>query len=488
MGQGARIAVVGGGIAGLAAAWELLPAVDQGAVALTLFEGAPRLGGAVRTDTAGGVVIEGGPDSFLTRKPDAETLCREVGLADHLIATRPENRGAYLFRRGRLYPLPEGMMSGIPTRIGPLLTTPVLSWSAKLRALGDLVLPRSAAARSPASDPLDVSLGGFLRRRLGSGVVDDLAEPILSGIYAASADDLSLLASFPDLLTMERRHRSLILALRQAARRTPRPGPPGASPFLTLDVGLQALVEALAARLHPIAIRLNTPVRSVTPTASGYRLETESGAETFDAVVVAAPAFAAARLLQPLDEPWVEDLAAIPYSNLAVVGLAYEPTAIPRPLDKTGFLVPRREGLTITAVTWLSAKWPHPRQRPWETLRVFLGRAGGPDVTQWDDGRLLDTVAHDLGRTMGIAQPPRYHVIFRLPQALPQYRVGHVARIRRVEAGVAAHPGLALAGAAYHGVGLPDCIRSGRQAARRVVQALTAGPAATFPRASQDVQ
>lgn len=460
-----RVAILGGGISGLTVAHRLEPYARAGDLEVHLIEARDRLGGVIQTDTSHGAVLEGGPDSLLRRKPAAEKLCRELGLDDDLIGLNPAVRGSYIFHRGRLHPIPAGVEVGVPTRLSALWQSPLLSWRGKVRALGDLLM-------RPGKPTADRGLGELLARHFGREVVDLLAEPMLAGIYAGDARRLSTRASFPQLLEMEARHGSLIAAYRRRGAARPSAGA-GGSPFLTLSGGMETLVQALADRLRATAVHLGIRAVSARPAKDqGWEVTFDRGQVwTADAVVSALPAYAASALLGAGSSRLADLLRPIPYADLAVVGLLYDPADIPRRLDRTGFLVPRREGLEMTACTWVASKWGTmaPGGVP---LRVFFGRAGGEDVTRWDDGRFEDTVRRELRVTMNVAAAPRYVAVFRWPEAMPQYLVGHVERVGAVRQELKGLPGLYLAGSAFDGVGVPDCIRLGERIAASVAEGL----------------
>jgi oxygen-dependent protoporphyrinogen oxidase len=463
-----HVAVVGGGITGLSAAHHMSDAVRAGGLRVTVLEASPRLGGKVRTDRPGDLVIEEGPDSFLTRKPWARELCEALGLGSEFAATPPDRQRSFIYHRGRLAPVPPGVATGVPSRLGPLLWTPLLSPGAKIRALVDLTRPRLLTRDGP-----DVSLGAFLRARLGPEVVDRLAEPLLSGIYAGGADELSLDATFPLLREQEVEYGSLIrAAMAQArARRRNAASAATASPpppmFLTLRGGLERLIEALAAALAAagVTVRTAAPVRALERAGrGGYTLRLPGEELNADAVVIAAPAHDAASILNDAAPDAARELGAIAYADVALVVLGYDRADVPHPLNGSGFVVPRGEDIDITACTWVSEKWPHSAPADTALLRVYLGRAGGAVLDRADDD-LVDAARRALTRALGVRAEPRLVKVVRTPRALPQYAVGHLARVERIERALAGLPGVMAAGAHLRGVGLPDCVRQGRDAA-----------------------
>jgi oxygen-dependent protoporphyrinogen oxidase len=449
-----RIAIVGGGIAGLAAAHRL---VERG-VEVVLLEAGDRLGGTIVTERSGGFTLEGGPDAIITEKPWAVELCRRIGFADQLVGTQEGERRTFVVHRGRVEPLPEGFLLLAPTDLSALATSRLFSWPGKLRMALDLVLPRGAT-------DADESVASFVRRRLGREALERVAEPLLGGIYTADAERLSLAATMPRFLELERRHRSLILGLR-AGTRTNASGA-RYSLFVAPAAGMGALVDALARRLPEGVVRLRAPVAALGRDGPRWRLETGADALAADAVVVAAPAPAAARLVGALDAELAELLAGIEYASSATVTLGYRAERLP-PLRGFGFVVPRTEGRALLACTYASRKWPGRTPAGHELVRAFVGGALRPDLLALDDGALIATVRRELEALVGIAAAPVLVRVHRHPGAMPQYAVGHLARVAAIERRIAILPGLQLAGAAYRGVGIPDCVRSGEAAADAV--------------------
>ncbi|MGH7785912.1 MAG: protoporphyrinogen oxidase [Candidatus Binatia bacterium] len=464
----ARVAVIGGGISGLAAAHHLVELSRTGGrpIDLRLFEAGERLGGVIATECRDGFVIETGPDSFLSEKPAALALCERLGLTDRLVGTREEFRRTYVVREGRLQVLPDGFLLLAPTRLWPLVATPLFSWPGKLRMALDLVLPRGSGD--------DESLGSFVRRRLGREALERVAQPLIGGIYTADPERLSLRATMPRFLEMEQAQGSIIAAMwrqQRAARRRTADSGARWSLFLSFDAGLQVLVDALAQRLPEGVVQLRRPVASLARSARGtWRVDEFE----CDAVIVATPAHAAATLLHPLDAELGAELSAIEYASSAIASLIFRREDIPHPLDGFGFVVPRIEGRLLLAGTFSSLKYPGRAPAEYVLVRAFLGGALQPEVLALDDGALLTAVHGELEALLGIRRPPQRSVLTRWPAAMPQYHVGHLERVARITRRGAAHPGLALAGNAYAGVGIPDCIRSGEAAAEMIVAGLSA--------------
>jgi len=466
-----RVIIIGGGIAGLSAAYTL--ATDQRARALgiasALIEEDHQLGGKIRTERIGDCLIENGPDSFLATKPWAAELCWALGLGDRLVGTRP-GQPVYVAWKDRLHPLPDGAMFGIPTRLGPVARSRLFSPVEKLRMAMDLVLPRGRGA--------DESIGGLLRRRLGDAAVDRLAGPLLGGIYAGDADTLSVRATFPKLVEWEAQYRSLILAA--LARRRQPTAPSSRAPsamFLSLAGGLGEMIDRLAASLGETAIltgrRVTRLIQQPGRSTCCYGVLLEDGTRLdADALVLGTPAYVTARLLEPLAPSAAGRLRNIPYVSTAAVTLAYRRQDIRHPLDGNGFVVAHGEPLNITACTWISSKWPYRAPADIALLRCFLGAAGSEAVAEEDDHRLGDLARADLRAIMGIDATPVFVSVTRWPAAMPQYPPGHLERLEAVERDLQGAPGIVLAGAGYRGIGIPDCIRQGAEAARRLTELL----------------
>ena len=481
-----RVVVVGGGISGLAAAHRLLElqarSTDAEPAELLLLEASDRLGGTVRTYRRGGFLIEGGPDSFISEKPEALELSKRLGIAGRIIETNERHRRSFVVRGGRLRPTPEGFQLLAPSRLLPFLTTDIFTWRGKARMALDLVLPR----RRGANGCDDESLAAFVRRRLGREALERMAQPMVGGIYTADPEALSLRATMPRFLEMERRHRSLILAMwragheREEAARHGR-GASGArySLFLSFDDGVQVLTDALAARLPREAIRLNTRVETLRVEPAGTRrwLLRAGGGETFvaDAVCLALPAYASARLLRDVDESLAGELEAIPYASTATVNLAYARADIPHPLDGFGFVVPFVERRPTLACTFSSVKFPSRAPAGRALLRAFVGGALQPEMFELDEGRMVEAVRRDLRDLLGVEVPPLFAHVEKWPRSMAQYHLGHPERVARILALARSLPALALCGNAFEGAGLPDCVRGGESAAAAILKALDPG-------------
>jgi oxygen-dependent protoporphyrinogen oxidase len=439
------IVIIGGGIAGLAAAFECRA---RGVEPLVL-EATGRAGGVIVTHHEDGFVIDGGPDSILAQKPAAVALCRELGIADRLVSTLPP-RTAYVLRAGRLVPLPDASFLGLPTRVGSLVSTSLFSWPAKLRMGLELIRP----ARR---DDGDESIGHFMRRRFGNEAVSYLAEPLLAGIHAGDVERLSLPSLFPRLVEAERSHGSVLRSL-FASRRPP--ATQGA--FVSFRAGLASIIEALVAALGPAAIRYHSPVARLE--GRGPFTVTLASGERIDArtVIVATPAWAAAPLLASIDAAIAERCAAIAYASSATVFIGLRRDQVRHDLQGTGFVVPRVEGRALMAGTWVSSKWPDRAPDGHVLLRGFVGGATNEAIVDRPDDELVSLVLGELTAILGIEGRPVLTRAYRWHRATPQYNVGHHDRVRAIEAALAAIPGLFLTGSGYRGTGLPDCVADGR--------------------------
>jgi len=468
-----RLVVIGGGIAGLSAAHAALKNWPDAQV--SLLEAGPSWGGKIVSERVlseqGEFVVEGGPDSFLAGKPYALALCDELGLSARLVGTLPVRRSTHILHHGRLLPLPEGLSMLIPTDFGSILGSGLLSWRGKMRLGLDFVRPAGRAALNAGPDE---TLGAFISRRLGREAYDSLIEPLMSGIYAGDGDALSLQSTFPQLRALEMEYGSLArgaLEMRRKALANGQAARGSRSTFLTTESGLAELVMALQAWLdaHGVVLRLNSAVSRVARRAGGYGLDLADGS-TLDAqaVILATPPFVSAGLLAGLDPLLAADLRAIPYVSTATISLAYRLADLPQVPDGYGYVIPRREGRRALACTWTSSKFPGRAPAGGALMRVFVGRAG-QDILSCSQSELLAVARDELARTLGITADPLFSRVFIWEQAMPQYNLGHLERLARIDAALAGHPGLALAGNGYKGIGIPDCIHSGELAAGSVL-------------------
>jgi len=451
----ASVVIVGGGISGLAAATRLAERLDPASI--TLIEAESRLGGKIRTERTGEFVLESGPDCFLAAKPAGIELCRRLGLSDRLIGTNPSTRKSFVKRAGRLHPLPDGITGLVPSRLMPLLTTGILSLPGRVRAGLELFVPRRHGAT-------EESVAEFSRRRFGSEAYHWLIEPLLSGIYAGDGETLSLESTFPQMRETELGDGSLLKPLLFGRTGGPASSSPTRTGFVTLKGGLGELVEALTTRLAGASVLLGTKVKLVrgAVVGRGYRVELTDGRTIeSDTVVLATPAYASAAILESLSTDLSTALRTIPFVSTATISLAFPWTAFPTLPQGYGYLSPRAEGGPLVACTWTSNKFPERAPRDAVLARCFIGRAGADEVVQAGDSVLLDLAMEELRRVAGVSESPLLYRIARWPAGMPQYTLGHRQRIERIDRMLAGHQGLHLAGASFHGVGIPDCIASG---------------------------
>ena len=489
-GRPRRVAIVGAGISGLAAAHRLCELDDS--VGVTLLEASARAGGVIHTLSADGFLAETGPDNFITNPATATDLCTRLGLADELIPVEATARTAFVVSRGRLVRIPEGFALMAPRRAAPLLASPLLSWPGKLRVLAEPLVP----ART---DDADESLGDFARRRLGREAFERLVQPLVAGIYTADPEKLSMRAALRRFYDFERRDGSLLRGLSREAQAGGSEVKPSASAqsssgarynlFVTLRGGLQTLVAALVDRLPSGALRLSSPVTSIAPVADTgamtnsavpaagprWRLTWRAADtdlehdETFDGLILAAPAPRCGELLAPLAPALADELRQIEYAGSAVVLTGYRREQIAHAMDASGFVVPAIEGRRILACSFASAKYRHRAPEGHVLLRVFVGGASDPSAVELPDAQLRTIVTNELGELIGLRGEPDFWHVARWPRSMPQYHLGHCERVAEIEALAAELPRLALAGNAYHGVGIPACIASGEAAAERLL-------------------
>jgi protoporphyrinogen/coproporphyrinogen III oxidase len=491
-----RIVIIGGGISGLSAAHRILECTQQlrGPVGVTVLEAGSHVGGIVQTDERDGFLLERGPDSFLSEKPATLELARRLGLESRLIETNQKHRRSFIVRRGRLLPVPEGFHLLAPAQLRSFLGSGIFSWHGKARMAMDLLIPR----RNVNGDP-DESLAQFVRRRLGREALERMAQPMIGGIYTADPEKLSLRATMPRFLEMESEHGSLIRALRkvsQSQTTTQVSAASGArySLFLSFDRGVQVLTDKLAKRISEFgcrnldgwqswesSIRLNTTVESLTldnqvtgADPPKWNVGTNDH-ETLvaDAVCLAVPAYVSAQLLKNVDAQIAAELEGIAYASSATINLAYKRDDIPHPLDGFGFVVPFIEKRSLIACTFSNVKFAGRAPEAHVLLRAFAGGALQPEMLGLSEGELISRVRADLRDLLGIERAPMFAVVSKWERSMPQYHVGHVEKVERIRDRVAAIPGLVLAGNAYSGPGIPDCIRSSEAAADQILDSLS---------------
>lgn len=475
-----RFVVIGGGVTGLAAAHRLLELGD-GNVEVVVVEASGHPGGAIATERRDGFVLEKGPDSMITDKPAGLALAKRLGLEGELIGTQEAHRRSFVVRAGRLMPVPEGFQLLAPAKFGPLATTPIFSWPGKVRMAMDLLIPRKPTAG-------DESLGDFVTRRLGREALDRIAQPMIAGIYGADPMQLSLQATLPRFLDMERDHGSVIRGMwarsRAAATSANGGGKNGGAPgqtatrgvsgaryglFVTFKRGVQTLTDALVERLPEGCLRLGTPVTGLARLPEGWEVRLGDGSSLpADGVLVALPAYRAGALLQPLAPALAERLLQIPYGSAATVTLAYRPEEVPHPLDGFGFVVPAKEGLSLLGCTFTHRKFSH-RVPDGANVALLRGFLGGATVEQNDETELIRLMRADLKKLLGITADPLFTVTWKGIKVMPHYHVGHLDRVAEIERLTGELPHLALAGNAYRGVGIPDSILSAETAAQTLL-------------------
>jgi protoporphyrinogen/coproporphyrinogen III oxidase len=484
-----KIAIIGGGIAGLSAAYECEKARAAGEpVEYRLYESRERLGGSLASEIVNGAVLERGPDSFISEKPAAAELCRELGLGDQLTPSNDADRKTWIVVRNRLVPLPDGLMFLVPTKLIPTALTPLFSLKTKIRMGLELLHPPRPGAQ-------DESVAALVERHFGQEAVDRLADPLLSGIYGGDATQLSARTVLPKLVEMEAQYGSLTRGMvaahqqmraRAAQRPAPSPGAPRPAPrgiFTTLRGGMQQLVDALEARLESTWVQRSTTVSTIEQNSDGWRITADGRTKDFDAVIMASPAWAVGALLKPVDAELGEALALIPYSSSITVNLIYDESQLGRLPDGFGFLVPAIENRSMLACTFVHRKFLGRTPTGKVVLRAFLGGMKNEAQLKETDEALIAAVRRDLSDILGEkiisrSTVPEHAQVSRWRRAMAQYAVGHQDRMQLVKERVAALPGLRLAGNAYDGIGIPDCIRLGRKAARELTTAGAATSAA----------
>jgi len=442
------VAVIGGGIAGLAAAYEL----QLRGLNVRLLEASSRLGGVIRTECVDGWVIAGGPDALLVQKPAAVKLCRELRLGDRLVSTRIP-RTAYVLRDGRLRPLAEGSFLGFPVGAGALVRSSLFSWPGKLRMACEVVVPCAQGG--------DESIASFIRRRFGKEALDYLAEPLLAGIHAGDAERLSIHALFPRFADAERRTGSVLRSLRALHVR---PSQQGA--FLSLPGGLGELVDTLSLALRPDTVRLATAVTHLHR-AEVFRVQSRDAALQARAVILSVPAYVAAGLLRGIDATLAGFCDAVPYASTATVAVGYRRDQVRHPLAGTGFVVPRVERNPLLAATWVSSKWPGRAPDGHVLLRGYLGGGRDPHRLDQTDADLIRAATDALTDALGIRGDPAVTRLARFSRQSPQYEVGHLQRVASIEERLASMPGLFLAGSGFRAIGIPDCVADARDTAVR---------------------
>ncbi len=465
-----RIAVIGGGISGLAAAYELEKQRNTGAeLEFVVFEAGARLGGVIRTERVDDLVIEAGPDSFLTEKSWAADLCRELGLGDQLISSNDSARRTYILVKGRLVPLPDGLMFMVPTSIWPIFLSRLFSWPTKLRMI------REWSYRA-SSDAAESTVADFVERHYGRQMVERLADPLLAGVYGGSADELSVTSVLPRFAEIEAKQGSLSKAMASARKSQPAAQLPI---FTSLKNGMQQMTDALAARIPKPTCQLNTSVELVRPESGKWLVVVQERTQEFDAVILAVPAYAAAKLLQSSVPQLSSELDQVRYSSSVTVAMSYDEKVRASLPAGFGFLVPRSERKRVLACTFVHQKFADRAPESRALIRCFLGGSRDEEVLRLSDQQIERIVYRELQEILGIRAKPLFVRIYRWPKTMAQYVVGHKARVETIRQLTSGMRGLALAGNAFSGIGIPDCITSGREAAAKILRDLAIAEPAT---------
>ena len=472
------VIIVGGGISGLSTAFALLEQAASADLPLscTILDAAPVWGGKIVTHRVGRWVMEAGPDSFLSQKPWGMELCRRLGIADQVINTNPVEKKASVLRGGQLHELPEGLVTFTPSQLGPFFRSGLLSWMDLARMGCDVLIP-------PRRSTDDESLAAFFRRRFGRHACERVMEPLMAGIYAGDAEQMSLRATFPRFYELEQSHGSVIrgmMAARRARVQTASDGRPRHTMFVTLKNGLADLVAGMTARIQQTGGVLKSGVQAEALRVRSHQagrwmydvICSDGTALSAEALVLATPAYVSADLVRPLSPLAAGLMETIPYASTATISLIYPAAVVGRSLQGFGFVVPRVEGRDLIAATWTSIKWPHRAPPDEVSVRCYLGGVGREAILERDDEALVRCVRDELASIVGLHATPQYVEVNRWHRAMPQYTIGHLDRLTQLEAAVSRFGGLTITGAGYRGVGLPDCIRDGTETAARTLRYL----------------
>ena len=464
-----RVLIVGAGISGLSAAHRIVELSKEKSldIELTLLEGSDRAGGVIQTVEKNGCLLELGPDSFITTKPWALELSKRLGLSDELIETERENRRSLVLMNRKLIPLPEGFQMLAPGSVSSFLRNPLFSWRGKARMLMDLVIPKKNIK--------DESLASFVRRRMGEEALERAAQPMIGGVYTADPETLSLRATMPQFLEMEERYGSVIKGIYSAQNKNaPERKVSGArySLFLSFKNGMCTLTDALLKKLPEGSVKLNREADRIESSEKGFRVITEGGSEEADGVIVTAPSYTAEKLLAGLNPLLSRDLGEIEYASSAVVVSVYKRADIADKMEGFGFVVPRTENSRLLACSYSSVKFSGRAPEGLIILRSFVGGALDPGILELEDHEIIRIVDREIASILGITGEAQLSMIERYPEAMPQYTIGHIDRVLGIESRLKEHPGLELAGNAYRGVGIPDCVHSGENAAESIIKIL----------------
>ena len=469
-----KVIIIGGGIAGLAAAYRIQEAINQNAqVSCTVLEGSDRLGGKIHTIRRDGFILERGPDSFISQKPAVVELCKKLGIDSHLMGTKTDHPKTFVYLNNKMITIPDGLSLMVPTKFMPFITTRLFSWPGKIRMGMDLFLPRRRGNS-------DESLASFVRRRLGNEALERMAQPLMSGIYASDPETMSLGASFPMFQQVEKKYRSLVLGMLAQKRKRPTTPNPGKissykpfSFFLTMKNGLSEIVETLVEQCPNILFRTKAQVDILRKTGNSWRIWLQTGEELeADAVILSTPANLTARLI----EDWAPSIAArldqIPYVSTAAVALGFDRKTFAHPLRGFGFVVPHIEKRKITACTWVSSKFSGRAPDDRVLLRAFVGGAVNEHLAEQDVETIKSQVRQELREIMGVTEEPLFCEVFQYKKGNVQYQVHHPQLISEIEKELIDFKGLYLAGSAYKGIGIPDCVKNGTENAAAALEFL----------------
>jgi protoporphyrinogen/coproporphyrinogen III oxidase len=473
-----RIAIIGGGIAGLSAAFamEKQRRRNPQSIEYSLYEGNTAFGGVLRTEHVDGCQIEAGPDSFLTEKPWASDFCRELGLGDQLVGSNDSQRKTYILVNRKLVEIPDGLMFMVPTKLLPTLLSPLFGVGTKIRMAREWFHP-------PHKAEADETVSAFVERHYGSEMVDRLADPLLSGVYGGHADQLSIRAVMPRFAEMEAKHGSLGRAMLAARRQMRASKTAPRALFTSLTGGMQQMADAAVARLLAASLQPSQRVLSATPQAGGWQITLAQGLRNFDCIILAVPAHVSAALLQTANPQLATELKGIHYTSSITINLGYGQNVRENLPPGFGYLVPRSQRRRMLACTFVHTKFPHRAPADRALLRCFMAASNDEELLSEPDDRIEKIIREELRDILGLNAQPLFFRVYRWDRAMAQYGVGHLERLERIERFRNTSPGLFLAGNAYKGIGVPDCIRSGNEAANSALDFL--GVTAAADRASQ---
>jgi protoporphyrinogen/coproporphyrinogen III oxidase len=458
-----RIAIIGGGVSGLTAAYTIEQKRQSGTpVQYVLFESRVHLGGVLVTDRVDGCLVEGGPDSFLTEKTLAAELCVKIGLGDQLIGSNDSIRKTYIVTKGKLVELPDGLMFMVPTKIMPTVRSPLFSLTTKVRMAAEWFRPPHKALE-------DETVAQMIERHYGPEMVELLADPLLSGIYGGDASQLSVRAVLPRFADMESKHGSLGRGMLKARKNVATDNQPPRPVFTSLKGGMQQMADTLVARLDAHSLKKSAPVQSVIRQDNGWTVCAGYQTDHFDAVIIATPTYAASALLETTDDDLARDLREIPYSSSVTVALGYDESVRHSLPPGFGFLIPRSEARRTLAATFVHNKFPHRAPENRALIRCFLGGARDAEILQMAEAEIVQLVRNELREIIALNAEPLFARVYKWKSVMAQYSVGHLERVQRIESLRQKYPGLALAGNGYNGIGIPDCIRSGAEAAGKIL-------------------